>query len=145
MTRTMRNRELVQLLTDLHRSIDRVAEDLAPDRPDLAHALLAQSAAIPRPEVVARGEAIAPPPPPRALGPLLYHALDEGALDGRRFDVLMVQRLKAERMLRAREGEVAGYGVSEAGAGSPSDSESTSVPGSSTPGSLPIPGASARR
>jgi hypothetical protein len=97
----MRNRVLVDLLTELHRSIDRVAEDLAPDRPELARALRKQSARIPRPEEIARGQKPSSARPSGTLAPLLYHALDEGALDARSFDVLMVQRLRAARLLGA--------------------------------------------
>lgn len=101
----MRNRVLVNLLTELHRSIDRVAEELTPDRPDLASALRKQSARFPRPEELARGQT--PARSQRASGtlaPLLYHALDEGALDARSFDVLMVQRLRAARLLGSGQG-----------------------------------------
>jgi hypothetical protein len=90
------------LLTDIHRSIDRLAEDLSRDRPDLAAALRKEAALIPKPDV-------APPPPsPRAppsatqLGPLLYRALDEGLLPHQRFDALMVRRARAAGILRNR-------------------------------------------
>jgi hypothetical protein len=92
----MRAQTFVDLLTDLHRSLDRVADDLTPDRPDLAAALRRQSAWIPRPETVATA------PAPRsttaacaALPPLLYEALDEGVIDARTFDKLMIRRLRA--------------------------------------------------
>lgn len=73
-----------QLLTDIHSSIDRLAEDLSRDRPDLAAALRKEAALIPRPEITPSP----PAPPPRApaarLGPLLYRALDEGILPHQR-------------------------------------------------------------
>jgi hypothetical protein len=90
------------LLTDIHRSIDRLAEDLSRDRPDLAAALRKEAALIPKPDVAP------PPPPPRAppsatqLGPLLYRALDEGLLPHQRFDALMVRRARAAGILRNR-------------------------------------------
>lgn len=91
----MRAQTFVDLLIDLHRSLDRVAEDLQPDRPDLAAALRRQSAWIPRPD-------IATAPQPRsvagacaALPPLLYEALDEGVIDARTFDKIMIRRLRA--------------------------------------------------
>jgi hypothetical protein len=90
------------LLTDLHQSIDRVAEDLSRDRPDLATALRVQAAWIPRPED------IPDPPEPdakracRRLRPLLYRALDEGVLDGNQFDRLMLRQVQARRALGKR-------------------------------------------
>jgi hypothetical protein len=91
-----------QLLTDIHSSIDRLAEDLSRDRPDLAAALRKEAALIPRPEITPSP----PPPPPRApasrLGPLLYRALDEGILPHQRFDALMVRRARAADVLRNR-------------------------------------------
>ena len=90
------------LLTDLHQSIDRVAEDLSRDRPDLAVALRSQAAWIPRPEEI-------PEPPPdnaqracRRLRPLLYRALDEGVLDGKQFDRMMMRQVQARRALGRR-------------------------------------------
>lgn len=77
----MRTRDLDELLHQIHHSIDRVAQDLERDRPDLARALRRESTRIPRPS-------------------LLYQALDAGALDARRFDVLMLQRVRADRALR---------------------------------------------
>jgi len=95
------------LLADIHHSLDRLAEDLSRDRPDLALALRKEATLIPRPER-------APPPPPRVtsapkppvncarLRPLLYRALDEGVLPARRFDALMVRRARAAGILRQR-------------------------------------------
>jgi hypothetical protein len=99
----MTHQAFVDLLTDLHRSIDRVAEDLAPDRPSLAAALRKRAAYLPRPEELTVG-----PPPTSgeqacaALSPLMYQALDEGVLDAREFDALMVRRARAARVLGAR-------------------------------------------
>jgi hypothetical protein len=90
-------------LTDLHQSIDRVADDLSRDRPDLATALRLQAAWIPRPEDI-------PDPSPetdgerscRRLRPLLYEALDKGVLDGRQFDRMMLRQVQARRALGKR-------------------------------------------
>jgi hypothetical protein len=99
---------LDHLLADIHHSLDRLAEDLSRDRPDLALALRKEATLIPRPERAP------PPPPPRAafaprapancaqLRPLLYRALDEGVLPARRFDALMVRRARAAGILRMR-------------------------------------------
>jgi hypothetical protein len=98
----MSNDPFVALLTDLHRSLDRLAEDLAADRPALAEALRRESAWIPRPD-----ELMATPPPSAAeacasLPPLLYQALDAGVVDARRFDALMVRGRRAARCLAGR-------------------------------------------
>lgn len=92
------------LLTELHASLDRLAEDLQPDRPELAAALRRQTAWIPRPsEARAHLRQIARRKDPCAtLGPLLYHALDHGVLDARGFDALMIRRTRAARILAAR-------------------------------------------
>jgi hypothetical protein len=39
----------------------------------------------------------------RRLGPLLYDALDEGLVDARHFDALMLERARAERVISRRE------------------------------------------
>jgi hypothetical protein len=95
---------IAALLTDIHRSIDRLAEDLSRDRPDLASALRKEASLIPKPE-----EVVMPPPPPRQppptvrqLGPLLYRALDEGLVPHRRFDAIMIRRARAADVLRGR-------------------------------------------
>jgi hypothetical protein len=88
-----------QLLADIHGSLDRLADDLSRDRPDLAHALRKEASLIPRPDPAAR-----PLPSSRQqLGPLLYRALDEGILTHRRFDALMVRRVHAAGVLRSRK------------------------------------------
>ena len=90
---------LNDLLADIHRSLDRLAEDLSRDRPDLATALRKEAALLPKPE----------PSPPRAaatcaqLGPLLYRGLDEGLVKPRNFDRLMIRRVRAANVLRARQ------------------------------------------
>jgi hypothetical protein len=99
----MRNDPLIELLTEIHRNVDRVCEDLQRDRPDLAESLRQHAAWIPRPEELSRG--VLPPTETsiRHLGPLLYDALDEGLVDARRFDALMLTRTRAERVLLRRE------------------------------------------
>jgi hypothetical protein len=91
---------VTQLLTDIHSSIDRLAEDLSRDRPDLAAALRKEASLIPKPEVVPRQ--LSTPPTVTQLRPLLYRALDEGLLPHRRFDALMIRRVRAAGVLRAR-------------------------------------------
>jgi hypothetical protein len=98
----MPTQAFLALLTDLHRNIDRVASDLAHDQPALAEALRNEAAWIPRPEDVDRADAPAAGVACAALRPLLYEALDEGVLDARRFDTLMLQRGRAARLLRVR-------------------------------------------
>jgi hypothetical protein len=95
------DRALDELLTQLHDNLDRLADDLMRDRPDLANALRVQSAWIPHPRSRRRNRWR-----PRSarhvcssLRPLLYRALDEGVLDERRFDTLMVQQRRAARTL----------------------------------------------
>ncbi len=106
----MLNDTFLALVTDLHRSIDRVADELAHDRPALADALRRRAAWIPRPEELARGK---PPATTattahgsdgacRALPPLLYQALDEGVLNAQQFDTLMLDQSRASRLLRER-------------------------------------------
>ena len=92
---------LNDLLADIHRSLDRLAEDLSRDRPDLASALRKEAALLPKPE----------PSQPRSsspancvqLGPLLYRALDEGSLRARQFDRLMIRRIRVANVMRARQ------------------------------------------
>jgi hypothetical protein len=103
MTASMTNHAFVKLLIDIHKSLDRVCEDLERDRPELASALRIHASWIPRPEEVV------PALPPtaresvRALRPLLYDALDAGFVDGQRFDALMLERARAQRVLESRE------------------------------------------
>jgi hypothetical protein len=89
------------LLTDIHHSIDRLAEDLSRDRPDLAAALRKEAALIPKPDLPPPPPSL-PPPTVTQLRPLLYRALDEGLLPHRRFDALMIRRARAADVLRAR-------------------------------------------
>ncbi len=99
----MTNHTFVKLLIAIHNSLDRVCEDLERDRPELANALRMHASWIPRPE-----EVIPAPPPTaresvRTLRPLLYEALDAGFVDGQRFDALMLERARAQRVLERRE------------------------------------------
>jgi hypothetical protein len=95
--------DIADLLSDLHHSIDLVAADLSRDRPDLANALRAQAASIPRPDDLRPRRS---PRTPRAaateLRPLLYRALDEGVVDADKFDRLMLQQNRALRAVRGR-------------------------------------------
>jgi len=99
----MRNDPLVQLLIEIHQHVDLLCEDLEQDRPDLADAIRTHAAWIPRPEELLQGAL----PPTKVsverLGPLLYDALDEGLVDARHFDALMLERAAAERVIDARE------------------------------------------
>jgi hypothetical protein len=99
----MCNDPLIELLTEIHRNVDRVCDDLQGDRPDLADALRDHAAWIPRPEDLLRGTLPSPKRSVRRLGPLLYDALDEGVVDARHFDALMLERARAERILDERE------------------------------------------
>jgi hypothetical protein len=96
---------LQDLLREIHHSIDRVADDLARDRPALAEALRQEAAWIPRPEPLMRG-ARAPSGGAAAcssLRPLLYEALDEGAVDAHHFDALMLCQAQAARRYGERD------------------------------------------
>jgi hypothetical protein len=100
------SKELVDLLVDLHSSLDRFVQDLAQDRPKLATAVRQETAWIPRAEQLTAGQQTIPKSPHgspeaarAALRPLLYRALDAGVLDARRFDVLMLRRAQAARRL----------------------------------------------
>ncbi|HZS37135.1 MAG TPA: hypothetical protein VFF06_09920 [Polyangia bacterium] len=104
----MADHAFLALLTDLHRSIDLVAQDLSRDRPALADALRRRAAWIPRPEEVeptlpslrerrATGDGAC-----RAMPSLLYRALDEGVLSAPQFDSLMVGQSRAARVMRER-------------------------------------------
>jgi hypothetical protein len=95
----MRKDPLLDLLTEIHRNVDRVCEDLQRDRPDLADALRQHAAWIPRPEELAAGVLPSTKTSVRRLGPLLYDALDEGVVDARHFDALMIERSRAARVL----------------------------------------------
>jgi hypothetical protein len=96
---------LDRLLADIHHSLDRLAEDLSRDRPDLALALRKEATLIPQPERAPQPRAALAPKAPAncaQLRPLLYRALDEGVLPSRRFDALMVRRARAAGILRMR-------------------------------------------
>jgi len=64
---------LRRVLAHLQDSLDRLADDLAHERPDLAAALRARAARLPPPD-------------------LLYAALAAGAIDARELDRLLVRR-----------------------------------------------------
>jgi hypothetical protein len=85
-----------KLLADIHRSLERLAGELTPDRPDLAFALRKEASLIPRPEPAPPARS-GPPATCLQLGPLLYRALDEGLVPHRRFDALMVRRVSVMR------------------------------------------------
>ena len=92
---------LNDLLADIHRSLDRLAEDLSRDRPDLASALRKEAALLPRPET--SPSRASSPANCVQLGPLLYRALDEGSVKPRQFDRLMIRRIRAANVMRARQ------------------------------------------
>jgi hypothetical protein len=99
---SMLDNPIVRLLAHIHHNVDQLCEDLERDRPDLAASVRSQAEWIPRP-----AELLDIPTPPATsnvhrLGGLLYEALDVGLIDARQFDVLMVQRTRAEHALRAR-------------------------------------------
>lgn len=88
------------LLADLSHSLDRLADDLERTEPRLARTL----------RVEAHRAADGPPPlgapaRRRALRPLLYRALDAGAVDAMRFDRLMTV---AARLPRQGAGSASG-------------------------------------
>ena len=94
---------LVKLLLEIHHSVELLCEDLQLDRPDLAAAIRDHAAWIPRPDELIRGAQPSTKATVRRLGPLLYDALDEGLVDAQHFDALMVERVRAERVLDGRE------------------------------------------
>lgn len=98
----MRTDPLIDLFVEIHRNVDRLCDDLQPDRPDLADAIRDHAAWIPRPEDLLRGVLPSTRTSIRRLGPLLYDALDEGILDARQFDALMLERARAERVVLER-------------------------------------------
>ena len=80
------------LLADLSHSLDRLADELADDRPRLSSTLRREAD---RPPLVAAepGRRWSP----SSLRPLLYRALDAGALDGAHFDRLMTVAARVRR------------------------------------------------
>jgi hypothetical protein len=98
----MLDNPIVRLLVDIHQNVDRLCEDLQTDRPDLAASVRQHAAWIPRPADLLRGDSPPATSSVHRLGGLLYEALDEGLIDARQFDVLMVERTRAERVLRTR-------------------------------------------
>ena len=99
----MRNDPLLDLLLEIHRNVDLLCEDLQSDRPDLAESIREHAAWIPKPDDLLRGAMPSTKATVRRLGPLLYDALDEGLVDARHFDALMLERARAERVLDRRE------------------------------------------
>ncbi len=99
----MRNDPLLDLLLEIHRSVDLLCEDLQSDRPDLADSIREHAAWIPKPDDLLRGALPSTKATVRRLGPLLYDALDEGLVDAHHFDALMIERARAERVIAARE------------------------------------------
>jgi hypothetical protein len=99
----MQNDPLIHLLLEIHRNVDLLCEDLQQDRPDLADAIREHAAWIPKPDDLVRGAQPSTKATVRRLGPLLYDALDEGLVDSRHFDALMLERARAERILDRRE------------------------------------------
>jgi hypothetical protein len=99
----MRNDPLISLLLEIHHSVDLLCEDLQTDRPDLATAIREHAAWIPRPDELVRGVQPSTKATVERLGPLLYDALDEGLVDARQFDALMLERARAERVIDRRD------------------------------------------
>lgn len=98
----MRNDPLIKLLIEIHQNVDLLCEDLEQDRPDLATAIREHAAWIPRPDELMRGAQPSTKATVRRLGPLLYDALDEGLVDPQQFDALMLERVRAERVIDGR-------------------------------------------
>ncbi len=103
MSARMRKDPLIDLLMEIHRNVERLCEELQNDRPDLARAIRVHSAWIPPPEQLERGKMPPTKIAVQRLGPLLYDALDEGLVDPQRFDALMIERSRAQRILETKE------------------------------------------
>jgi hypothetical protein len=99
----MSNDPLLNLLLEIHHNVDLLCEDLQTDRPDLATAIREHAAWIPRPDELLRGVQPSTKATVERLGPLLYDALDEGLVDARQFDALMLERARAGRVIDGRE------------------------------------------
>ena len=99
----MKNDPLLKLLLEIHRNVELLCEDLQTDRPDLAEAIRENAAWIPKPEDLLRGVPPSTKTTVRRLGPLLYDALDEGLVNARQFDALMLAKARAERVIDRRE------------------------------------------
>jgi hypothetical protein len=98
----MLDNPIVRLLAAIHDNVDRLCENLERDRPDLAASVRQNASWIPRPTELLHVASPSARSSAHHLGGLLYDALAEGLIDARRFDVLMVQRTRAERVLRTR-------------------------------------------
>lgn len=100
----MRDPLFDKLLTDIHASIDRLADDLQGDRPELARALRCQTAWIPVPEPARQpGRRPSTTAACAALPPLYYQALDAGIIDAKRFDAMMLRHVRAQRAVGSRK------------------------------------------
>ena len=99
----MKKDPLLNLLLEIHQNVELLCEDLQTDRPDLAVAIREHAAWIPRPDELMRGVQPSTKATVERLGPLLYDALDEGLVDARHFDALMLERARAERVIDRRE------------------------------------------
>jgi hypothetical protein len=99
----MKTDPLIDLLLEIHQNVDLLCDDLQSDRPDLATAIREHAAWIPRPDELLCGAQPSTNATVRRLGPLLYDALDEGLVDARHFDALMLERARAERVISRRE------------------------------------------
>jgi hypothetical protein len=78
------------LLADLSHSLDRLAEELERDQPRLACTLRREADRAPL-------RACESPRKRRSLRPMLYRALEAGAVDARRFDRLMTIEARVRR------------------------------------------------
>ena len=91
---------LYELLSCLRTSIDRLIDELDRDRPELARAVERHTDWIPTPDeardrIFSVGAA-------RPIAPVLYEALDAGALDGRELDRVVLRHERARRELADR-------------------------------------------
>jgi hypothetical protein len=98
----MLNDRLAALFAEIHHNVDRLCDDLQFDRPDLAAAVRQRASCIPRPEELVPKLPAPPHVSAERLGPLLYDALDEGVIDSRQFDALMIDRTRARRLIAER-------------------------------------------
>jgi hypothetical protein len=111
------------LLEELHHAIGRLA-DAVGDDPPTARALRRFADDLPATRPALRSAlARRLPRNPSAIKPLLWDALADGVLDARRFDIAMIARGRAARVIEARTTRYSPPIV-----GSPSDSESSAGP-----------------
>src|ERR1700744_2626811 len=102
MSPRMLNDRLAALFAEIHHNVDRLCDDLQIDRPDLAAAVRRRASCIPRPEELVPKVPVKTELSVERLGPLLYDALDEGVIDARQFDALMIDRTRARRLFAER-------------------------------------------